>query len=117
MNTCLYQSTAEALQQLKSRGCKFEFEREPARLYCAVLSLRLDAGEFIVDEVYRFKHPFQKNDSLVYAISSSMGIKGTVKDEYGLYSKNMTLEMAKKLLMHLPGEMMFDKVKDSQSKW
>lgn len=109
MNTCIYQSIADALQQLKNRGYKFEFEREPARLYCVVLSLRLDAEEFIVDEVYRFKNPFEKDDSLLYAISSSMGIKGTVKDEYGVYSKNMTLEMAEKLLMHLPGEMILVK--------
>lgn len=95
-----YQSLVDALTDLKNRGYEADFEIEPNCLYCGDLDLRLQPEEFSVNEVYRFEEDSSPDDSsILYAISSSAGVKGTLVDAYGVYAENMSFEMAQKLRM------------------
>jgi len=96
-----YESLADALDDLRKRGYETEFEAQSPCLYCSDLDLRLFEDEFHVDEVYRFEENSNPDDSaVVYAISSSTGIKGTIVDGSGVSSGNISFEMAKKLQYH-----------------
>ena len=96
-----YESLADALNDLRKRGYETDFETQSPCLYCSDLDLRLIEEEFHVDEVYRFEEDSNSDDNaVVYAISSSAGIKGTIVDGPGASSGNISFEMAKKLQYH-----------------
>lgn len=93
-----YESLVDALVDLKNRGYEADFETHEVCLYCGDLDLRLYPEEFHVDETYRFEGDSSPDDnSVLYAISSSTGLKGTLVDGYGAYSDNLSFDMAKKL--------------------
>ena len=97
-----YESMAGALDDLRKRGYEADFETQSPCLYCSDLDLRLIEEEFQVDEVYRFEEDSNPgSNAVVYAISSSAGIKGTIVDGTGAFSGNTSFEMAKKLQYHL----------------
>ena len=76
-----YQSLKDAMADLEKRGYQENFEEEEFCLYCRDLRLRLAPEEFSVDEEYRFEKETKPGDSYVlYAISSSAGIKGIMVD-------------------------------------
>ena len=82
-----YDSLIDALSDLKKRGYEEDFETETTCLYCSDLDMRLNPEAFHVDEVYRFEGDSNPDDnSIVYAISSTTGVKGTLVDAYGAYS-------------------------------
>ena len=93
-----YDSLAEALTDLKSRGYEQDFETQPNCLYCGDLDIRLDPEDFKVDEVYRFEGESSPDENtILYAISSSSGAKGTIAETYGTYRENVSFEMAGRL--------------------
>lgn len=93
-----YESLIDALDDLRKRGYKADFATQTVCLYCGDLDIRLDPEDFHVDEVYRFEENSNPDDnSVLFAISSSTGVKGTLVDGYGAYSDNLNFEMAKKL--------------------
>ena len=97
-----YESLAEALNDLRKRGYEAEFEAHPFGLYCSDLDLRLIEEEFNVDETYRFEEDCNPDDNaVVYAISSSTGIKGTIVDGPGVSPGTTSFEIAGKLHYHL----------------
>jgi hypothetical protein len=96
-----YSSLVDALDDLKKRGYDADFETQSSCLYCEDLYLRLNPEEFTIDEAYRFEENSSPDDSSVlYAITSSTGVKGVMVDGYGAYASNMSFEMAKKLQDH-----------------
>ena len=96
-----YESLVDALDDLRKRGYDADFATQTVCLYCGDLDLRLNPEEFNVDEVYRFEGDSNPDDnSVLYAISSSAGVKGTLVDGYGAYSESLNFEMAKKLQAH-----------------
>ena len=97
-----YESMADALDDLRKRGYEADFETQSPCLYCSDLDLRLIEEEFHVDEVYRFEEDSKPgSNAVVYAISSSSGIKGTIVDELRTSASNISFEMATKLQYHL----------------
>lgn len=100
-----YESLTDALNDLKKRGYEADFATQTVCLYCGDLDIRLDPEDFHVDEVYRFEGNSNPDDnSILYVISSSTGIKGTLVDSYGAYSDSLNFEMAKKLQNHRLGD-------------
>lgn len=96
-----YESLTDALDDLKKRGYEADFATQTVCLYCGDLDIRLDPEDFHVDEVYRFERNSNPDDnSVLYAISSSTGVKGTLVDGYGAYSEYLNFEMIKKLQSH-----------------
>lgn len=96
-----YDSLVDALADLRERGYEADFATDTVCLYCGELDIRLNPEEFHVDEVYRFEGDSNPDDSSVlYAISSSTGIKGTLVDAYGAYADTMSFELSKRLNDH-----------------
>ena len=96
-----YESLIDALDDLRKRGYDSDFTTQAVCLYCGDLDLRLNPEEFNVDEVHRFEGDSNPSDSsILYAISSSSGLKGTLVDAYGVYADSLSFEMAKKLQQH-----------------
>lgn len=96
-----YESLDDALADLRKRGYEAEFETQSPCLYCSDLDLRLIEEEFHVDEVYWFKEDSNADETfVVYAISSSTGVKGTIVDGPGASQENISFEMIKKLQYH-----------------
>jgi hypothetical protein len=93
-----YDTLVDALNDLRKRGYEVDFSTQTVCLYCGDLDIRLYPEEFHVDEVYRFEEDSNPDDnSILYAISASRGMKGTLVDLYGAYSDNLSFDMAKKL--------------------
>jgi len=76
-----YQTFNEAMTGLRERGYTADFSTDTDCLYCGDLDIRLNPEEFHVDEVYRFAGDSNLDEnSVVFAITSSTGVKGTVVD-------------------------------------
>ena len=98
-----YESLIDALADLKTRGYKLDFRKEPTCVFCYALDLWIAPEQFNIDEFYRFEENSNPSDSCVlYAISSYTGIKGTLVDAYGVYAENMAFHMAQKLETNYP---------------
>jgi hypothetical protein len=93
-----YPTLSEALNGLKSKGYTYDFNLATENLECKELNLRLHPEDFVIDEVYRFEGASNPDDnSIVYAISSKDGLKGTLVNAYGVYADSMTDDMIAKL--------------------
>ena len=93
-----YGTLSEAIEDLKKRGYQEDFNIKPSSIECPALSLELHPENFRVDEFHRFEGMSSTDDnSIVFAISSNDGIKGTLVDAYGIYADNLTESMIKKL--------------------
>ena len=93
-----YATLSEAITDLKKRGYGEDFNIKPHCVECPSLSLELHPENFTVDEFHRFEGMSNPDDnSIVFAISSTDGVKGTLVDAYGLYADNLTDAMIQKL--------------------
>ena len=93
-----YDTLSEAIQDLQRRGYTYDFNLKPHCLECVSLKLEIHPEDFYVDEMHRFEGMSSTDDnSILYAISSKNGIKGTLVDAYGVYAENISEEMRKKL--------------------
>ena len=93
-----YDTLSEAIQDLQRRGYGNDFNLKPHCLECVSLKLEIHPEDFYVDEMHRFEGMSSTDDnSILYAISSKNGIKGTLVDAYGVYAENISEEMRKKL--------------------
>jgi len=93
-----YSTLSEAIGDLKKRGYREDFNLKPNCVECPSLELELHPENFIVDEYHRFEGMSNPDDnSIVFAISSKDGIKGTLVDAYGMYADNLTESMIKQL--------------------
>ena len=93
-----FETLSEAINDLKKRGYKNDFNLHPDWIECSALTLKLKPEEFHVDEVHRFEGMTNPDDSAVlYAISSAKGDKGLLVDAYGVYSDSLSPLMVAKL--------------------
>ncbi|HEY3403320.1 MAG TPA: phosphoribosylpyrophosphate synthetase [Ohtaekwangia sp.] len=93
-----YETLSEAIRSLKSKGYDQDFNLHPEWIECTPLNLRLKPAEFHVDEVHRFEGMTNPDDSSVlYAVSSSSGLKGLLVDAYGAYAEGISQDMLARL--------------------
>lgn len=93
-----YDTLVEALNDLQKRGYTYDFNLKNHCVACASLKIEIQPEDFNVDEVHRFEGMSSTDDnSILYAISSKDGVKGTLVDAYGIYAENISEEMRKKL--------------------
>ena len=93
-----YDTLSEAIQDLQRRGYGNDFNLKPHWLECVSLKLEIHPEDFYVDEMHRFEGMSSTDDnSILYAISSKNGIKGTLVDAYGVYAENISEQMRKKV--------------------
>lgn len=93
-----YDTLTEAINDLKQRGFTEDFNLKPHCLECKPLSMQYPPDDFTVEEFYRFEGMTNPDDSSVlFAIKSKDGVKGTLVDAYGVYAENLTPEMSTRL--------------------
>ena len=94
----VYESLSVAINALKKEGYINDFNLHPEWIECPPLNVRLSPPDFHVDQVHRFEGMNNPDDSSVlYAISSSAGIKGILLDAYGAYADSVSESMIAKL--------------------
>ena len=95
-----YDTLSQALNSLKSDGYTSDFNLCPDGLECPSTKVKIKPEEFHVDAVYRFEGMTNPADSSVlYAISSTSGLRGVLVDAYGVYAESISQEMIGKLTM------------------
>lgn len=86
-----YETLSEALNDLNKRGFTHNFNVECDSIECQSLALKLHPDDFEITEFYRFEGDSNPGDEeVVYAITSTGGIKGILVDAYGVYSEKLT---------------------------
>lgn len=93
-----YSTLSEAVNALTKEGYNLEFNLESSYIYCKEIDKRYDPDNFSIDEFHRFEGMTNPGDmSIVYAISTGDGRKGTLTDAYGTYGEPISQEMLSKL--------------------
>lgn len=93
-----YDTLSEALNDLQKRGFTHDFNLTYTQIESKTTKEVYSPEVFEVVEVYRFEGMSSADDnSVVYAIETSQGIKGVLVDAYGMYSDSLSPEMIQKL--------------------
>jgi hypothetical protein len=70
-------------------------------LECPSFKIELHPEDFQIDQHYRFEGMSSPDDnSILYAISSTKGLKGLLVDAYGVYAEGLSTEMNLKFNSH-----------------
>jgi hypothetical protein len=93
-----YTTVTDTLNTLKEEGYTLDFNLKPDCLECNSTYIKLYPDDFVIDKFYRFEGASNPDDSsIIYAISSKDGLKGTLMDAYGVYADSLTTSMIDKL--------------------
>jgi hypothetical protein len=93
-----YDTLTEALDGLRQQGFTLDYNLKSDRLRCQQDDIELHPADFDIVDVYRFEGMTDPDDSsVVYAIESKSGQRGTLIDAYGPYSEAISPDMAEKL--------------------
>ena len=93
-----YDTLSQAINSLKEKGYTLDFNLKEKALECKELGEEYDPSQFHIVETYRFEGMSSVDDSSVlYAIETEKGNKGTLVDAYGPYAEAISMEMAQKL--------------------
>lgn len=96
-----YDTLSEAVNGLKQRGFNIDFNLSFDCITCHETPVNLLPSEFEIVEVHRFEGATNPSDSsILYAIESKHGQKGTLVNAYGVYADEISAEMIKKLSIH-----------------
>jgi hypothetical protein len=91
-----YDTVTEAVKGLKERGYTLDFNLKSNCIECE--GQKLSSNDFEIAEVYRFEgNSDPADESVVFAIESSNGVKGILVNAFGVYSESLSDEMIKKL--------------------
>ena len=98
-----YDTSTEALIDLKSRGYSLDFNIAFNKLICRDGIHALEPGEFEITEFYRFEGDSNPADEeVLYAIESRDGVfKGVLTATFGTYADSYSEDLLKQLTMHL----------------
>jgi hypothetical protein len=89
----LYTSMAQAIQELKKRGFTANFEFVDQAFRDVNSGKTFKAEDLAVVEHYRFEEASDPDDmSIVYALKSNDGTRGTIADAYGVYANPQLAE-------------------------
>jgi len=78
---------ASVMQDLNGRGFTEQFKAMPEGLRAVRSGQTFTAGEVAIVENYRFEGESDPDDmSIVYAIETRSGVRGTLTDAFGAYA-------------------------------
>lgn len=91
-----YASASVALKELREKGYTLDFNLEENCIACGLE--KFTAEDFEIAEVYRYEGDSNPDDeSAVYGIISTSGLKGVLVTGYGTATGKMATEILKKL--------------------
>ncbi len=101
LNTNEPDTLIDRLGKLKKKGFTYDFNLAAHSLEVHKedgVKLTLSPDDFTIVEFFRFEGMSNPSDtSILYAIESADGLKGTLVSSYGIYADAMSNEMIKKL--------------------
>ena len=81
------QTLASVMQDLAARGFTEQFKAGPGGLLAVRTKQTFAPSEVIIREDYRFEGESDPDDmSIVYAIETRTGVRGTLADAFGVYA-------------------------------
>lgn len=90
------------INQLKSEGYTEDFKLTETHLSTSDEKNTYADKDFIVDRVFRFEGMSNPGDnSILYAITTTAGVKGTLVDGYGVSGGQVSKEIREKLNLSL----------------
>jgi hypothetical protein len=94
-----YHTLSTAIQDWRAKGYTEDFNLRQNCLECRDGQFKVFHDEFHIDQAMRFDENTDPGDqSILYAISSpKYGLKGLLVNGYGIYTEDLTNEMAQKL--------------------
>ena len=93
-----YSTLSEAIEALKKKGYTTNFRVNENGLLEENREKTFDASEVKLDEFHRFEGMTDPGDStILYALETSSGFKGTLVDSYGADASELTTEFMKKI--------------------
>lgn len=96
-----YDTLSEATSELSKRGYTIDFNLVSDGIECRKTNEKFKAADFHIDEFHRFEGNSNPADmSIVFAVSTTSGKKGTLIDAYGTYSDSISAEVLKKIKIH-----------------
>lgn len=96
-----YDTLSQAINELQARGYTLDFNLRQDCIECRELDDTFRPENFNVDEFHRFEGDSNPDDmSIVYAISTTNGNKGTLVDAYGTYADPLNAEMIQKMRLN-----------------
>lgn len=96
-----YSTLTEAINDLRSKGYVLDFNSEYDCLACREHEFKLSPAEFSIDGAFRFEDESDpENQSVLYAISSTDGLRGLMVNAFGIYADTLSNEMIEKLSIH-----------------
>lgn len=92
-----YDTLSEATVDLKKRGYTFNFQINENGKLTDNKNLEFDPSEVILEEFHRFEGMTNPADStILYAVRTKSGMKGTVVDSYGADGSEITSDFMNK---------------------
>ena len=93
-----FETLSEAMMALKKSGYSEDFNLHADWIESSGGLVKFKPEEFHVDEVHRFEGMTSPDDSAVlYAVSTSRGVRGLLVDAYGAYADALSPVMIEKL--------------------
>ena len=98
-----YDTVVEAIEGLRKRGYKKDFNLAFDKLICSEKEVFLEAENFEITEMHRFEGESNPDDEdVVYAVESKDGKhKGVITSAFGKDADIVSAEMIKKLKFHI----------------
>ena len=88
----------ECMNKLHEQGYKKQFKVTDGKLDCLECDTRYTAEQIKINEFYRFEGESDPADmSVVYAIETEDGLKGTLVESFGTYSEEGIGEFLQKV--------------------
>lgn len=89
---------SQRMNKLKSEGYTMDFKLTETHLTTTDDKNSFTGEDFIVDKVYRFEGMSNPSDnSILYAITTTDGVKGTLVDGYGVSGGQVSKKIREKL--------------------
>lgn len=96
-----FETLSQATDNLEKRGYTYNFDLQPDGIECKKLDKTYAPEDFHIDEFHRFEGMTNPDDmSIVFAVTTVDGKKGTLIDAYGTYSDPLSAKMLQKMKMH-----------------
>jgi hypothetical protein len=93
-----YSTLSEAIEDLKKKGYTTNFRVNENGLLEANRGKTFESSEVKLAEFHRFEGMTDPGDStILYALETSSGFKGTLVDSYGADASELTTEFMKKI--------------------